>query len=160
VKFDVDSQITGGEVLDDVCALLCCSSHGSSGIWSSSLDLGWNIFRVGNLKMSVSSLTFPLIPALLVQLFNQRTTNRDRTSNSRHGGKPLSRAKTTSPYLNDFDSAGPDFLAEAPELEPFVFFAPPEVEARAIFFLGCSPATVEEGRVLEDAGLASEASAA
>jgi hypothetical protein len=72
----------------------------------------------------------------------------------------LSRAKTTSPYLNDFASAGPDFLAEAPELEPFVFFAPPEVDARAIFFLGCSPATVEEGRVLEDAGLASEASAA
>jgi hypothetical protein len=58
VKFDGDSQITGGEVLDDVRALLCCSSHGSSGIWSSSLDLGWNIFRVGNLKMSVSSLTF------------------------------------------------------------------------------------------------------
>jgi hypothetical protein len=95
-----------------------------------------------------------------VQLHNQRTTNRDQTSNSRHGGKPLSRAKTTSPYLNDFDSAGPDFLAAAPELEPFDFFAPPEVDARAIFFLGCSPATVEEGRVLEDAGLASEASAA
>jgi len=51
-------------------------------------------------------------------------------------------------------------LAEAPEPDPFDFFAPPEVDARAIFFLGCSPATVEEGRVLEDAGLAPEASAA
>ena len=72
----------------------------------------------------------------------------------------MSRAKTTSPYLNVFGSVGPDFLAEDPEVEPFVFFATPEVDARAIFFFGCSPATVEEGRVLEDAGLASEASAA
>jgi hypothetical protein len=49
VEFDIDSQITGREVLDDMRALLCCSSHGSSGVWSRSLDLGWDIFRVGNL---------------------------------------------------------------------------------------------------------------
>jgi hypothetical protein len=69
----------------------------------------------------------------------------------------LSLAKTISPNLNDFGSVGPvAFFAPPPD--PFAFFAP-GTEARATFFFG-SAATVEEGLVLDDAGLASDASAA
>jgi len=63
-----------------------------------------------------------------------------------------------SPCLNDFGSPVPvAFLAATP---PVAFFGPP-VEGRAIFFLGSAAvaATVEEGLVLDDAGLASEPSA-
>lgn len=137
-------------------ALLCCGSHWSSSIGSCSLDRGRDVVRVGNLVSQLLDLLSknnrPTRAAI-----NQHTTCRVQTSNSRHGGYPLSRARTISPDLNDFASAGPVFLTAAP---PFVFFGAPAVEARAIFFLGCSAATVEEGRVLEDAGFAPEASAA